>query len=300
MQNPTRIREILAAAGVQPSRRLGQNFLIDKNLMRKLLDLAELGPAQTVLEVGAGTGSLTEELLAAAAKVVAVEIDRRLCRHLAASLTGGDKLTLICGDVLAGKHMISEEVLSALRPRATMVSNLPYSIATPLLAVCLWQSWRAVAGRDAQACLFESMTFTVQKEVSQRLVAGPGSRDYGQISVLVALLGRVTLGPAIPASAFWPRPKVASRMMRIDFDAESARTVDDFESLRLLLTVVFGQRRKQIGAVLRTKCPDSANKALAAAGIDPSSRAEQLSPESFALLAKNLPVGPGEGQSSRR
>jgi len=300
MQNLSEIREILSSAGVRPRRRLGQNFLIDKNLMQKLLDLASPYPHATILEVGAGTGSLTEELLKMAGKVVAVEMDQLLCLQLEQSLADCEKLTLICGDALSGKHAICDKVISACGPKTAMVANLPYSIATPLLALCLEQSWQVAVRNESQACLFESMTFTVQEEVAQRLVANPGSRNYGQISVIVSLMGRTTLGPSVPASAFWPRPAVSSRMMRIDFDSLAAKGVCELDSLKCLLTTTFGQRRKQIGTVLRKRYGSLAKDALACAKIAPTLRAEEVAPEKFVALADSLPSPQGPKRSIPR
>jgi 16S rRNA (adenine1518-N6/adenine1519-N6)-dimethyltransferase len=259
--------------------------------MAKLLDLAGLAGDETVLEVGPGTGSLTEELLDRARRVVAVEIDHGLCRQLQQRLGDRSRLVLICRDVLSGKHAISGEVLAALGGRAVLVANLPYAIATPLIAQCLLDSWRAVAG-DGGRCRFDRLTFTIQRELADRLTARPRSDAYGPVSVLVALLGTVKLGPAVPPSAFWPAPKVASRMVRIDFDPKAARKIPDMEALRSLLELAFSQRRKQLGSVLRSKHGKSPMQAfgdaLLPAGIDPTLRAEEVPPEKFARLADIL------------
>lgn len=252
MQTLSEIREILATAGLRPRQQFGQNFLIDKNLMAKLLAVAELAGSETVLEVGAGTGSLTEELLARAKRVVAVEIDRGLYRQLTRAFGQREGLALICGDILAGKHAISPDVLGALGGRAVMVANMPYNIAMPLIAECLTDSWRAGCGQEG-ACKFDSMTFTVQRELADRISASPGQKAYGPISVLVSLLGIAKLGPAVPASAFWPRPKVDGQIMRIDFDDHAARRIADVDVLTATLALAFSQRRKQIGSIVRRR-----------------------------------------------
>ena len=347
MQTLSQIRSLLDAAGLRPRKALGQNFLVDQNLMRKLLGLADLRGDEAVLEVGPGTGSLTEELLERAGKVVAVELDADLARALAARLGGEEKLTLIQGDILAGKHRLSPTVLEALGERARLVANLPYNIATPLAALCLVEAWRACRGRscgpqadsawvrhggthgrgahvtggqDARASAhatgcdtdgtpvsptdtcetpavrtgtrFERLTFTVQREVADRLTAGPGGGEYGPASVFVALLGRVTPGPELPPEAFWPRPKVTSRMLRIDFDIEAAKKIADMGVLRESLDLAFSQRRKQIGSIRRRRDAgfDAAvlDAALAAAGIDPTARPEQVPPGQWLKLANIL------------
>jgi 16S rRNA (adenine1518-N6/adenine1519-N6)-dimethyltransferase len=295
MQTLHQIRSLLSQAGLSPRRRLGQCFLTDLNLMRKLLELAEIDSRATVLEVGPGTGSLTEELLARAGKVVAVEIDRGLCQLLRDRFKGRDKLALLCCDALARKHRLAEEVVGALGPSAELVSNLPFNIATPLLAECLVSSWRALHGQGG--CRFDRLTFTVQKEVAGRLAAKPGNSDYGRASVLAPLLGQLRLGSVVPASAFWPRPKVASRMVRIDFDPTSARRVRDVERLSGLLAVAFSQRRKQIGSIVRRKQghfePEALDAALGAAGVDRSLRPQDVEPEKYLCMANSLAASSG-------
>ncbi len=290
MQSLKQIKALLARAGVRPQRKLGQNFLIDKNLMGKLLELADVGPADTILEVGPATGSLTEELIERASRVVSVEIHEPLARMLARRLADRAGLTVICGDILAGKHELNAQVIGTLGAKASLVANLPYNIATPLVALCLSESWNALTGRGG--CLFASLTFTVQQEVAERLCAGPGSKSYGTVSVLVSLLGRAQLGHAIAPKAFWPTPKVNSRMVRIDFDEGRARAVGDLRQLQSTVHLAFSQRRKMIGSVLKHKsspfAPARAAAALDEAGIDPTTRPERVSPQQFLSLAEAL------------
>ncbi|MGA2265201.1 MAG: 16S rRNA (adenine(1518)-N(6)/adenine(1519)-N(6))-dimethyltransferase RsmA [Phycisphaerae bacterium] len=294
MQTLTEIRRMLADAGLTPRRRFGQIFLIDGNLMAKLLELAEVPAGQTVLEIGPGTGSLTEELLTRGAKVVAVEIDKGLCRLLRQRLGDRGDLTLIQGDALSGKGQLSEAMLLALPPTVHLVANLPYSIATPLVAECLLHSWRVQAGqgRDKKSCRFDRLTFTVQREVADRLAAPPGGGDYGPVSVLVALLGRLRLGNALPALAFWPAPKVASRMVRIDLDLQAAAALKNVETLRALLALAFGQRRKQIGSIVRRKPAvfeaQALASAIAAAKITPTLRPQNVTPPQYLAAANAL------------
>lgn len=283
------IRRLLDEAGLRPRKRLGQAFLIDGNLLGKLLELAELRGDETVLEVGPGTGSLTEELLARAAEVVAVEVDPALCELLRRRLGGRAGLRLICGDALASKHALSPGVLAALGPGSHVVANLPYQIATPLVAECLRQSWRSLRGRGEWGCRFDRLTFTVQKEVADRFAAACGGRAYGPVSVVAALLGRLRLGPIVPAGAFWPRPKVASRIVRIDLDGARARELADADVLSALLSAAFGQRRKQLWTALRSRSAPFAAEVLASsldeAGIAPTCRAEQVGPNQYLALA---------------
>ena len=284
---------MLEDEGLATHKRYGQNFLIDHNLMGKLLDLAGLTGTETVLEVGPGTGSLTEELLARAGRVVAVEIDRGLHALVGRRLGGWADLTLIHGDVLAGKHAISPVVLAALPPGAHLVSNLPYNAAAPLVAECLLLSWAsAVGGGDGPAVRFDRMTFTVQREVADRLAAGAGSGAYGPLGVVAALLGVIARGPIVPNSAFWPRPKVASRILRIDFDPAAASRLHSAASLRTVLAMAFGHRRKQIRSAARWKGsrvdPEAFAAALERAGIDPAARAQDIAPRQYLALANAL------------
>ncbi len=290
MQTLRQLRELFEAEGLHPKKRFGQCFLIDGNLMDKLLEVADLSGKETVLEIGPATGSLTEDLLGRAGRVVACEIDTQLAGVLQRRLGEDPKLTVIVGDVLAGKHKFAESALAAVRPRAHLVSNLPYNIATPVVALCLQLGWRAARG-DGDACRFDRLTFTVQKEVGDRLASGPGSKDYGPVSVLVGLLGKLELGPIVPATAFWPAPKIASRIVRIDFDPAGAERVEDLAALTELVQMAFSKRRKQLGAIVRAvgdaERVDALTAAMAAAGVDPTQRPEQVSPEQFLAMAKS-------------
>ncbi|MHC4982672.1 MAG: 16S rRNA (adenine(1518)-N(6)/adenine(1519)-N(6))-dimethyltransferase RsmA [Planctomycetota bacterium] len=306
MQTQTEIRQLVEAAGLRLRRRLGQSFLIDRNLMVKLLELAELAGEETVLEVGPATGSLTEELLERAGRVVAVEIDRGLFEILQSRLGGRERLTLMRCDVLAGKRAISPAVLGALGPRAHMVANLPYNVATPLTAECLISSWRAErAASDSQSSgtIFERLTFTVQQELADRLTAAPGSHRYGPVSVIVALLGRPTFGPAVPASAFWPRPKVSGRILRIDLRVENAGRLDA-QLLRTLLAQAFGHRRKMIGHLLRrsdTARGGATAAAMEEAKIDRRLRPEDITPEQYLTWSNAIAqASQGRGESAGR
>jgi 16S rRNA A1518/A1519 N6-dimethyltransferase RsmA/KsgA/DIM1 with predicted DNA glycosylase/AP lyase activity len=339
MQTQTQIRQMLEGAGLAPNKAFGQNFLVDLNLMGKVLELAEVGPQDVVLEVGPGTGSLTEELARRARRVVAVEIDRGLAELLGQQLAACDNVRVLHTDVLAGKHEISPAVVAEIAPRASLVSNLPYNVATPLVAECLLMSHRAVNewhghlahasqgrpapagssssssssvpegreeethgqdahathGRDGHAtkeCRFDRLTFTVQREVGDRLSAGTGEDAYGPLSVVVAVLAKVTPGPVLPASAFWPRPAVSSRILRIDFDEPAALRLGDSAILTSLLALAFGQRRKQIGSLLHRKdCPFDAAalaEAFARAGVEKTLRPEQVSPGQYVEVANAL------------
>ena len=290
MQSLREIRELLDAAGLRPQKQFGQCFLIDGNLLARLIEMADLSGRETVLEVGGGTGSLTEQLAARAGRVVVVEVDRGMVKLLQRRLVELDNVRLIAGDVLAGKHELAPDVVAALGERAHLTANLPYNIATPLISLCLQSSWRAARGRGG--CRFERLTFTVQREVADRFAASPGGKTYGPVSVLLSLLSRLQRGPVVPPSAFWPRPKVASRIVRLDFDAGAAANVDDVQTLTEVVAVAFAQRRKQMGSMLRRRHlpwpADAVAAAFTHAGIDPTCRAETVTPPQYLDLANAL------------
>lgn len=293
MQTQNQIRQMLEAFELAPQRRYGQNFLIDQNLMERFLNVAKVQPDQTVLEVGPGTGSLTEELLARAGRVVAVEIDKGFCRLLSQTLADNPKLLLIHRDILQGKHALAPEVLEALGERAALVSNLPYNVATPLVAQCLISSWQSIQSPPLKPCVrFDSLTFTVQQEVADRMIAGHEDAEYGPVSVIIQLLGNAKFGPAVPNTAFWPKPQVTSRVVRIEFDQDRAAKLLDANVLKRVLSMIFTQRRKQIGSVARSKNAiveaDEFLLALDAVGIERSWRAEQVSADGFLALANFL------------
>ncbi len=211
-QTKTEIQAILAGAGIAPLRRYGQHFLIDGNLMGRLVTAAAIRPDDVVLEVGPGTGALTERLLETAGQVVAVEIDRGLHAICRERFADSRQLTLIHTDVLASKGEVAPEVLAALDEhhcrlggRVMLVANLPYQIATPLLIDLLTGNMPV-----------SPLCFTVQAEVADRIAAAPGGAEYGPVSVIVQALGKVQRIARVPPQAFWPVPKVDSAMLRVD------------------------------------------------------------------------------------
>lgn len=302
MQNLREIRQLLLSEGFRPNKGLGQSFLIDGNLMRKLVRLADLTGAEIVLEVGSATGSLTEELLLRAKKVVAVEVDKVLAGILHRRLAGRENLIIINRSILARKQKIAPEVIQALSNQfddlneVHLVANLPFCVAVPVIMNCLILSWRAIHAESEsdkkEAILFTRLTFTVQQELAERLTASPGQRAYGSISVIAALLSRIKASTIIPPQAFWPRPEVFSRMTRMDFNEESARKIDNMDVLKKLLSSTFRHRRKKIATIARYKdFPFPAERfltALRSVGVDPSARPDKVAPEAYLVLANEL------------
>ena len=263
-QTKHEIQALLAGAGTEPRHRFGQNFMIDQNLVRLVADAGQIAPSDLVIEVGPGTGTLTEELLARGAEVVAVEIDRDLAGLLRERFSENPKFRLIEGDALAGKHALNEELQAALRRGTKLVANLPYNIASPLVVELL------IAG-------VEVLVFVVQKEVGDRLKAKEGSDDYGPLSVMAQMLSRVEVLRKLPPGAFWPPPKIDSalvKMVRADQLGERANEFSRF------VAAVFGARRKTLRKALERAEVD-ADAVIAKLGLDPQRRAEELPPEMF-------------------
>jgi 16S rRNA (adenine1518-N6/adenine1519-N6)-dimethyltransferase len=276
-QTQSEIRALLAAAGLAPRHRLGQHFLVDLNLMRKLVEAAELQRADVVLEIGAGTGSLTEMLLERGVRVIAVEIDRGLQGILRRRLGDHPRCTLIQADALAGKHQVNPLVLKALSQREPdtggarkLVANLPYQIATPLLAELL------IGGPH-----LERLTCTIQKEVGERLAAEPRTEAYGPLSVIAETMAAVELVAILPPTAFWPRPQVESLMVNIrPWPAERIEVEDPGDFARLVHRG-FLHRRKMLRRVIREWELLDALAVFSAAGVSPEARPEELSPEQW-------------------
>ncbi|HZW09676.1 MAG TPA: 16S rRNA (adenine(1518)-N(6)/adenine(1519)-N(6))-dimethyltransferase RsmA [Phycisphaerales bacterium] len=268
-QSLAEIKELLLARGLAPQKRFGQNFLIDQNLVRKLVDESAVARGDLVLEVGPGTGTLTEELLSRGCQVIACELDRGLAALLRERLGDRAGFTLIEGDCLASKRTLSPELVAALGPRPfTLVANLPYGVATPLLLILL---------TDYPGC--RAMDVTIQKEVGERLAAAPGSEAYGAISVVAQTLARVRPIAKLPPECFWPRPDVTSVMIAIERRDEHG--IDDPASLADFCQRAFEKRRKQLGSVLGRNVPWPS-------GIEPEMRAEQLRPDQIVELWRAL------------
>jgi 16S rRNA (adenine1518-N6/adenine1519-N6)-dimethyltransferase len=270
-QTKHEIQALLADANSHPRHRFGQNFMIDQNLVRLVAEAGQLGPNDLAIEVGPGTGTLTQELLERAGIVVAVEIDRDLAALLRRQFADRQGLSLIEGDALAGKHALNAELVLAIeaaqaRSQAVkLVANLPYNIASPLVIELL------IAGVDLLA-------FTVQKEVADRLRAGAGTDDYGPLSVMAQMLGTVEVLRTLPPQAFWPAPKIHSALVRITrSDRLGPARVRPFGEF---VHKVFSFRRKTLRRALVQGGYD-AEQVLSQTGIDGQQRPEMLSPEEF-------------------
>jgi 16S rRNA (adenine1518-N6/adenine1519-N6)-dimethyltransferase len=263
------LRESLAAAGLTANKSLGQHFLLDLNLTRKIVRLAGVAGEDQVLEVGPGPGGLTRALLEAGARVVAVEKDRRFLSILQ-DLEPSGRLTVIEADALTFDE-------STLEPGASVVANLPYNVATPLLVKWLTGPLRP-----------KSMVLMFQKEVAQRIAAQPGSKAYGRLSVIAQALCEASIVLDVPARAFTPPPKVASAVVRLVPRPE--RPGDALiGALQQVTASAFGQRRKMLRSSLAALGGEAL---LEKADVDPSVRAETLSVRQYLELAAVLLAAP--------
>ncbi len=303
VQSKQELCDLLDRARIELRPNLGQNFLIDQNLMHLLVDRANLQPDDTVLEVGAATGSLTELLAEQAGAVVAVEIDRRLMEIARQKLSGRDNVTLLCRDALFESKLNMTVVLKLtqhlgrLGGRLLLVANLPYRLAGRLLMDCI-----------CGELPFTHLYFTVQREVADRILAPPGTKTYGLMSIVFQASGRVKRLRKLPPSVFWPQPQVDSTMLAWARASENTPTVlsakgtmgsnlplaiDDLITLVEVAKVLLHYRRKKISSCIALKQESplritDLNQALAVTDIDPNLRGEQLSPEQYIALAQAL------------
>ncbi len=268
------IRRLARSADVYPSKALGQNFVVDGNTIRRIVRLAELPAGAPVLEVGPGLGSLTLGLLEAGHPVTAVEVDPALARMLP------DTIGQFAPQLAGSLRVVTADALTidaGIGDPAALVANLPYNVAVPVLLHCLAEL------PGLTRCLV-----MVQREVADRLAAPPGSRVYGVPSVKAAWYGEVRTVGAVPASVFWPAPRVESGLVRIDVRPPPVAAVSRQEVFAVV-DLLFGQRRKMVRATLAVAYGrPSAAAALSAAGIDPASRCEEMALDDFCRLAESI------------
>ena len=262
-----------------PRKSLGQHFLRDKRVRERILQAARLCPRDWVLEIGPGDGALTRELLARSARVIALEIDRRMVEHLQARLADFDNLSLIRADALRYDY---ERLPCAGRP-FKVVANLPYYIATALLQ-------RLIAPRQ----LFSLLVLMLPAEVARRIRALPGGRDYGFLSIFSQVYYQVRPVCRVPPRAFFPPPTIDSLVLCFSRREAPLLRLEDEGFYWRLVRAAFSQRRKTLLNCLRAKLPGDRNELLQAlrrAGIEARTRAEQLEPRDFARLAAELRGG---------
>lgn len=284
------LRNLFEERGIRPKDKLGQNFLIDLNLLDLLLRVAELTPDDLVIEVGTGTGSLTVRLAQQAGAVLGLEVDPAFYAMTDEAVAGRPNVTLLHADVLKGKNELNPHFLAALEEirqrsgcqRLKLVANLPYAVATPLLGNLLLTDLP-----------FERMAVTVQWEIAERLTAESGTKDYGSLAVLVQSLADVEIVRRLPPSVFWPRPQVASAFVLIRPVAAKRihvlTQVGSVAAFRTFLRDLYVHRRKNLRGALAAwpggrRDKEEVDRRLSALGIDGSVRAETLDVEQHLRL----------------
>lgn len=277
LSNPKQTIEVIQKHNFSFKKSFGQNFLIDSHVIEKIIRAAEIGPEDNVLEIGPGIGTLTQYLAEAAGRVVAVEIDEKLIPVLGETLAEYDNVEVINQDILKC------DVDSIFEGRPfKVVANLPYYITTPIIMGLL-------EGKSH----FDSLTVMIQKEVADRMKAGPGTKDYGALSLAVQYYAEPYLAANVPPNCFMPRPAVGSAVIRLKRRDTPAVAVKDEKLLFKLIRAAFMERRKTLlNAVKNSQELDipkeRVEEVLTDLGIDTRIRGEALSLQQFALLADSL------------
>lgn len=270
------LRSIFAERGLAPNRKLGQSFLVDASVLRRIVDAVGPSPDDYILEIGPGAGALTGPLAESAAGVMAIEVDRGLHAFLEERFSGRRNVRLVHADVLkCDINALLESWLPAGRRVTKVVSNLPFCITTPVIEKFLRMEPRP-----------DELLFTVQKELAARLTASPGSRTYGRITLMVNYFSRPEVIFTMGSVAFWPRPKVDSALVKFRIEGVARPGAADEKLFFSLVRAAFHQRRRMLrNSLVNLVGAEALEKALAAAGLLPTLRPERLSVEDFARLA---------------
>ena len=281
LSNPQKTIEVLQKYNFSFKKKFGQNFLIDPHVLDKIIAAAEITKDDFVLEIGPGIGTLTQYLAEAAREVVAVEIDSTLIPILEDTLSAYDNVSVINEDVLKVDLRKLAEERNGGKP-IKVVANLPYYITTPII-MSLFESHVPL----------KSLTVMVQKEVALRMQAGPGTKDYGALSLAVQYYASPYLAANVPPNCFMPRPNVGSAVIRLTRFEETPVQVKDEKLLFRLIRASFNQRRKTLqNGLVNSQELDFTKEQVAAAiatlGVSPSVRGEALTLEQFAALANAL------------
>ncbi|AEV17370.1 UNVERIFIED_ORG: dimethyladenosine transferase [Anoxybacillus amylolyticus] len=280
---PRRTKEILERYGFSFKKSLGQNFLIDANILRKIVDVADISPDTGAIEIGPGIGALTEQLARRAKKVVAFEIDGRLLPILADTLSAYDNVRIFHQDVLkADLHAVIAEELADVSDRM-VVANLPYYVTTPIIMKLL-----------TERLPIRGMVVMLQKEVADRLAAKPGTKDYGSLTIAVQYYTEAEVVMTVPRTVFMPQPNVDSAVIRLVKRQHPPVVVDDEGVFFQVVRASFAQRRKTLFNNLTNNLPggkenkEKIERVLVALGIDPRRRGETLDIAEFASLSNAL------------
>ncbi|KAA5538536.1 ribosomal RNA small subunit methyltransferase A [Roseiconus nitratireducens] len=276
---------------MRPVSKYGQNFLIDLNLVDLIAKSAELRSTDVVLEIGTGVGSLTSRLSDAAGAVLSVEIDRNLHQLASEELQGRANVKLIQGDALRNKNSLRDDLMDDIREalgrlgehaRFLLVANLPYNVATPIISNLLHQQPPP-----------DAMVVTIQKELADRIVAGPGSKDYGALSIWIQSMCRAEIVRVLGPKVFWPRPKVDSAVIRLDLDPERRAAIADLDYFHQTVRALFFHRRKYLRSNVISAMKNRLDKSqvdavLSSLGHGETTRAEELSVQEIQTLVEAL------------
>lgn len=286
MQTKHKIQQLLASAGAWPNKKYGQNFLIDLNLIGLLVEKASISRDDVVLEIGCGTGSLTEELAKAAGRVISVDIDTKLAKIAAAELRDFANTEIVNTDILAGKHHISQAVLEKIAAargectgRMLLAANLPYSVGTA-----------AMMNLISGDVFVDAMYVTVQKEVALRMSADTGTEHYGSVSILMDATGEVEIFRILKPSVFWPSPQVESAMVSYKRDPAKVGRIKDLGIFSECISLFIGHRRKMAKACTKFATGPLEEisdwpELFSRAGISGEIRPEQMTPDEYVELA---------------
>jgi 16S rRNA (adenine1518-N6/adenine1519-N6)-dimethyltransferase len=289
-QTKTFLLERFREMGIRPATRHGQNFLIDLNLVRLIVEAAELSADDVVLEVGTGTGSLTAMVAETAAAVVTVEVDAHLFELASEQLIDYPNVTMLRMDALRNKNAFDDRVMEAVGEhmnaapgrRLKLVANLPYNIATPVISNLLLARY-----------VPHSMTATIQKELADRITAAPSTKDYSALSVWIQSQCTAEIVRVLPPSVFWPVPKVTSAILRIVVDPQRRAAIGDLQFFHQITKALFLHRRKflranMLAAMKRHLTKERVDALFAEMGFAPDTRTEQLDVATLIRLAEKL------------
>lgn len=322
-QTATFLSKRLSAVGLRPVSKYGQNFLIDLNLVELIARSAEITKSDVVLEIGTGVGSLTSIMAQEAGAILTVEIDQNLFDLASQELAGFPHVKMVHGDALRNKNALRDDIMESIRHalqrlptpnadeadareldtdgpnadkpanpsnRFMLVANLPYNVATPIISNLLHESPAP-----------DRMVVTIQKELAERMIAKPGTKDYGALSVWVQSLCRAEIVRLLPPTVFWPRPKVDSAIIRLDWDPERRALIPDLKYFHTTVRALFFHRRKFLRSVVISAMKGRLDKSqvdevLQSLQHGPTDRAEELDIATIhnlveALRQKELSIG---------
>lgn len=295
-QTQSFLRAKFAEIGIQPRAKLGQNFLIDLNLQHALVDAADLQPNDVVLEVGTGTGSLSALMAPRVASVVTVEVDANLHALAGEELSHFDNIRMLQFDVLKNKNHLAPQLLEVVKAELDaepgrcfkLVANLPYHVATPLMSNLLMLDWPP-----------RQMTVTIQKELADRIVARPKTKDYGALSVWMQCQCRTEILRVMSPSVFWPRPKVTSAIIQVTLDQRLRDRIADRAYFHQFARSMFFHRRKFLRSELLSAYKNRLGKpevdaVIGEMGLIPTARAEELTVSQMLDLCGRMRAAVGD------